>query len=91
MEDKFQNISEDFTNKSNPKSTKDTKQNNSNIYSKDKSDIHTENILDFIKKIEEINDIIFIDSEGKLVFFHSAQNTLDVEYLNNLRDEFEYI
>jgi hypothetical protein len=42
-------------------------------------------------KIEEINDLILIDDEGKVFFFHSSQMTLDSQYLESIQKEFEYI
>lgn len=90
MEGRLRNTSNDHINNSNQRSARDTKQNYyNNLDSIDKSNINLENIVDYIRRIEEINDIIFIDAQGKVVFFHSAQNTQDLEYLNSLEEEFQ--
>ncbi len=90
--EKFRDTSNDLINNPNHKSRSGDAQQNyyNNLDSIDKSNLNTERIKDFIRKIEEINDIIFIDSQGKVVFFHSAQNTLDLQYLKNLEEEFQY-
>lgn len=45
-------------------------------------------VINYLKGIEEINDLIFTDSEGISVFLYSAQETLDLGYISNIEEEF---
>ena len=98
MEKSLKNNKKNDFNFSNLKtSVKDTKLDTSHIESSIKN---SEKILknnpvkidvkEFLKETEEINDIVFFDQNGKVYFFNSSQNTLDIEYLSTLSNEFKY-
>jgi len=90
METNFKNKNNNVNEKHLEKDTNQLPNHFINFQRNDNSKIDLELLIDDIRKTEEINDLIILDSEGKVAFFHSAQNTLDLEYLNNFKGEFEY-
>jgi hypothetical protein len=44
-------------------------------------------LQELLKGIEEINDLVIIDSECELYFLYSSQKTLDEKYLKSLKEE----